>query len=123
MDKMIAYNPIETSYNMLYFRVTHMGSGPVLRRIDIGTTNNVEYKLTQGNISASTNYPTLFLAELYRDKPENQFGGDTPEAKRSNLWFPAGDAVVLSNTETEVSATYGDTWYQRYDCLKTYPFA
>lgn len=122
MDKMIAYNPIEESYSTLYFRVTHMGSGPVLRRIDIGTTNNVEYKLTQDNISASTDYPTLFLAELYRDRPENQFGGDTPEAKRSNLWFPAGDAVALSDAATKVSATYGDTWYQRYDCLKTYPF-
>lgn len=122
MDKMIAYNPIEESYSTLYFRVTHMGSGPVLRRIDIGTTNNVEYKLTQDNISASTDYPTLFLAELYRDRPENQFGGDTPEAKRSNLWFPAGDVVALSDAATKVSATYGDTWYQRYDCLKTYPF-
>lgn len=30
--------------------------------------------------------------------------------------------MSLKDTDTVISATYGDTWYQRYDCLKTYPF-
>lgn len=122
VGKKVLYHPIESTYSSLYFIVTYISGGPVLRLFDIGSTSSAEYKLTQGNVIADTQYPTLFLAELYRDKPKNQFGGDTDEAKRNNLWFPAGDSVILGDTETNVSATYGDTWYQRYDCLKTYPF-
>lgn len=61
------------------------------------------------------------------------FGGDTDEALRHNIWCPAGDSVYLRHQEDdgsysaeaqEVTLTFdqGDTWYQRYDCLKTYPF-
>lgn len=107
----VVYQPIEDAYKSLYFTVTYRGSGAVLVRLDVGTTSSLEYKVNQGNIATSTNYPTLFLAELYRDKPENQFGGDTTEARRNNLWFPAGDTVSLSDAATNVSATYGDTWY------------
>lgn len=120
-NKSIAYKPIESQYSSMYFEVTYKGSGPVLRRLST-TSDNISYNISQGNIIANTNYPTLFLAELYRDKPDNQFGGESPEAIRNNLWFPAGEPVVLEESNTTVKAVYGDTWYQRYDCLKTYPF-
>ena len=122
MDKGIVYTPVESQFGQMYFRVTYMGGGPVLRKMDFGSTSDLEYNISQGNVSAYTKYPSLFLAELYRDRPDNQFGGDSKEAKRNNLWFPAGEPVVLKDTGTRVYATYGDTWYQRYDCLKTYPF-
>lgn len=64
--------------------------------------------------------PFLFLAELRRkDKPDNMFGGNTEEALRGNLWIPAGKATELKDPITFI---YGDTYYQRYDCLKTYAF-
>jgi hypothetical protein len=52
-------------------------------------------------------------------------------AIQSNLWYPAGPAVQIGRTvdgtatgdgHTEIPYWYGDTYYQRYDCLKTYPF-
>lgn len=73
----------------------------------------------------------LWLGELYRDNVENRFGGSTPEALEDNTWFPAGEPVSLYNysgdipvakTEVEVPYTQGDTYFQRYDCLKTYPY-
>lgn len=67
--------------------------------------------------------PTLYMAELYRDAiPSTDFGGTTDEAKQSNLWIPAGEAVTIEEGGTTVHYDYGDTWYQRYDCLKTYPY-
>ena len=60
------------------------------------------------------------MAELRRkSKPDNMFGGDTDEALRSNSWIPAGPSVSL---DSPIEFKYGDTYYQRYDCLKTYAF-
>lgn len=64
----------------------------------------------------------MLIGELIRKRISNKFGGDTEEAKRQNLWFPSGDPIVISEGETLVPFEYGDTWYSRYDCLKTYPF-
>lgn len=68
----------------------------------------------------STLPPFLYLAELVKkEKPDNMFNGDTDEALQDNLWIPAGNPVALTE---EIQFTFGDTYYQRYDCLKTYPF-
>lgn len=73
-------------------------------------------------------YSYLWLGELYKDV-SNRFGGTSRNAVRANAWLPAGDAVNLQdgdgNEMDDVALfwTNGDTYYQRYDCLKTYPFA
>lgn len=68
---------------------------------------------------------TLYLSELYREQnPDTDYSGTSDEALQSNLWIVAGDAVILnSNKDTVVYYDYGDTWYTRYDCLKTYAYA
>lgn len=75
-------------------------------------------------------YPTygyLWLGELYNDDSNLdsvRFGGQTEEAFENNNWLPAGDVVKLGSTngETDLIWIEGDTFYQRYDCLKTYPY-
>ena len=72
-------------------------------------------------------YPYLWLGELYRNQEDvvNAFGGTTEEALQSNIWIPIGEPVDLSEAVDDtlnLTAIYGDTWYQKYDCLKTYPF-
>lgn len=65
----------------------------------------------------------LFLGELYRDTIDNRFGGNTEEAYENNTWVPAGEPVeLIDNNLMTLIADRGDTFYQRYDCLKTYPF-
>ena len=64
----------------------------------------------------------LLIGELKHRNVINKFGGKSEEAKKSNLWIPAGDPVLLEGDELRVPYQYGDTWYARYDCLKTYPF-
>lgn len=76
---------------------------------------------------SGTLYPSYLLwGEIRRKTPlpaSVKFGGNTPEALRENLWFPASEAVDIEpNKAADVKFEWGDTWYSRYDCLKTYPF-
>ncbi|MDE5830406.1 MAG: hypothetical protein K2H53_01635, partial [Clostridia bacterium] len=66
----------------------------------------------------------MWIAEICRKSVVNKFGGNTDEAKRANVWYPAGDPIPLPDDSNDISIPfmYGDTWYERYDCLKTYPF-
>lgn len=65
-----------------------------------------------------------WLAELYRDNVANRFGGDTEEALANNVWHVAGPAVdIQPDTTMSIDCLGGDTFYQRYDHLKTYPYA
>lgn len=71
-------------------------------------------------LSSLTSSASLYLAELRQDPGELRYGGKTEEALRNNLWIPAGPAKNISDSKIEW--IWGDTWFQRYDCLKTYPF-
>ena len=70
----------------------------------------------------------LFIGELTRDfgteaeRKKVMFGGDTDYALKNNLWYPAGNEVLLGSSDLILEVTEGDTYYQRYDCLKTYPY-
>lgn len=78
--------------------------------------------------SGKTPYDFLWLGELYRDvPPSTRFGGDGRQAILANNWVVAGDAKDITFRDSTVidptiKWTEGDTYYQRYDCLKTYPF-
>lgn len=56
------------------------------------------------------------------------FGGSSSDAKMENLWLPCGEPVDLLDvngnvkSDIEFEYSYGDTYYQRWDCLKTYAF-
>lgn len=71
-------------------------------------------------LSSLTSSASLYLAELRQDPGKLRYGGKTEEALRNNLWIPAGPAKNISDSKVEW--IWGDTWFQRYDCLKTYPF-
>lgn len=73
-------------------------------------------------------YGWLWLGEIYNDSVPNRFGGNTEEAFENNQWLPCGESVSLIDgngiPKSLVSIAWieGDTYYQRYDHLKTYPF-
>ena len=73
-------------------------------------------------LEAST--PGLPMFEIVREYDSDTiFGGTGKDALHSNLWIPAGEPIDINRSDkTTVTYVYGDTWYQRYDCLKTYPF-
>lgn len=65
----------------------------------------------------------LPLVNLVRDVPINLFGGKSPEAIKDNLWLVGSEPVDLEDTKSNIVYDRGDTYYQRYDCLKTYAYA
>lgn len=68
----------------------------------------------------------LYIGELYRDQLSDMFGGNTPQAYEQNTWLPCGEPINIydeqGDLKTEVTVEYseGDTFLQRYDCIKTY---
>lgn len=77
---------------------------------------------------SSIQHGWLWLGELYNDNVQNRFGGQTEEAFENNVWLPCGDPISLVDTNNGVKSSVtikweeGDTYYQRYDHIKTYPF-
>ena len=84
----------------------------------------------RGPISAvsSIQHGWLWLGELYNGNVQNRFGGQTEEAFENNTWLPCGDPISLVDTNNGVKSSItirweeGDTYFQRYDHIKTYPF-
>lgn len=69
-------------------------------------------------------YGYLWMGEYYRNPPHklsNLFGGDSEEALANNKWYVAGDSENIKDGLIECTFKEGDTYYQRYDCLKTVP--
>lgn len=88
------------------------------------TIRNSQKELDIRNFS-SKDCSFLLLGEIYRPDSDilNRFGGDSEAAIKNNKWQIAGDIVNLigdASDNIELKWTYGDTFYQRYDCLKTY---
>lgn len=67
----------------------------------------------------------FIVGEFYRDNVVNRFGGNSEEAKANNIWHIAGDATTIDKVTSRFSieCNQGDTYYQRYDHIKTYPYA
>lgn len=103
-----------TNYYITYFEaVLNLNGEVVLQQVDLSGSNETHVKQDSLGISLPQ-YSYLYMAELYRDNVVNAFG-----RVEDNLWLPAGEPVNLNST---IKFTIGDTWYQRYDCLKTYPY-
>lgn len=84
-----------------------------------GSTVDESYQYNSTDLAIPTQDSYLLLAELRRKEVlPNRFGGDSTE---DNLWLPAGEPVKL-NEDSVIEYTFGDTYYQRYDCLKTYSY-
>ena len=89
-----------------------------------GDTVGVTATNIDSNIQFNPNYSYLWLGELYKDVT-NAFGGNSDAALRANKWVVGGPSVAITeNNKTNIPLTWtdGDTYYQRYDCLKTYAY-
>ena len=67
----------------------------------------------------------VLIAELYRNVPASQrFGGTSEDALLNNQFLPCGESVLLTNITSDIVliGDIGDTYYMRYDNLKTYPY-
>lgn len=70
----------------------------------------------------------VFIGEIYQDFPDpatdTRYGGTSKAAIQNNRFIPAGplyDISSISQSRT-ILANRGDTYFQRWDCLKTKPY-
>ena len=140
----IAFNYTSDMKQVILPAITWGYSGTVVNKVDkvlgdakmpwdnscIGVYQDV-IRFTSSN--GLDGFGFLWLAELYNDNVENRFGGIEPEAWENNIWLPAGepkslidgydtDGNPIPKSHLNVTYTEGDTYFQRYDCLKTYPY-
>lgn len=77
-----------------------------------------------GNQMAATdnNIPLVEITRKYN--ADTMYGGTSDEALQAATWIPCGPVVSLGPSESGTSLNYkwGDTYFQRFECLKTYPF-
>lgn len=70
----------------------------------------------------------LPIVEITRSIDDNTvFGGTSKDALMENNWIPCGEPQLLTNVTSGdgkvfFECIYGDTYFQRWDCMKTYPF-
>lgn len=85
----------------------------------------VNSNILNNHVSTASNPSTLAIIEV-RQSPTQPFGGTSEDALKENVWLPCGESVSLDNVRNgyvEFYYDYGDTYYQRYDCLKTYAWS
>ena len=75
--------------------------------------------------SYSTNLPYYFIGELYKDtaSSDDRYGGNTQAALENNRFIPISERYSLNNSSVSLIGTQGDTYFQRWDCLKTEPYS
>ena len=89
--------------------------------------NECKQDARAGSLSESDSY--LLIGEIYDDFSENdtRYGGITESSVQSNRFIPAGPARGIENfsigEEGIVYGNQGDTYFQRWDCVKTKPYS
>lgn len=68
-------------------------------------------------------HPYLFIGELVKQYVDydNWLGGTTQQALEQLTWNICSLKIPINLYDIQIYKTWGDTYYQRWDCLKTYP--
>ena len=102
-----------------------IASGRYTYGAEVGLQRYIDFpiKYTQScisnNILSSPGAPYLFIGELYYDlKPKDLYNGFNTATMDNLVWYPVSPVTPIGE---DVKRMSGDTYYQRWDCLKTYP--
>ena len=96
-------------------------------RVKYKSTPHLVALLSKGSSATSgifnTSIRALPLVEVGRVyNADTLYGGRSSDALKSNIWVPISDPVTLAETGITLTSNRGDTYFQRYECLKTYAF-
>lgn len=124
-------NPGRSFSSILYYDYQKevMGYGNIL---PLGTKGNTASSIEE---SPEVNYPlrpVWWIVDIVNNSVKSQYGGQikengilkaTEESLLSNVWIPCGEPVDIRNNDSQIvlEATEGDTFVQRYNCLRIYP--
>lgn len=114
-------------YNISTKTLIESGDLPIIKKPSTITDYTSQLSFSLRNSSDSSivkQFPSyVLIGELYKDILNDSPNEPSIEEQKALLWVPASDAVSIdSDDETSILFRYGDTFYTRYDCIKTYPF-
>ena len=89
-----------------------------------GAKQIYEWTAGSGEFDPAASAGKVSIVEIRRDYDKNViFGGTTTDAFQAATWIPCGPVVdVNPNQDTIIEFKWGDTYFQRYECLKTYSY-
>ena len=88
--------------------------------------DNPGFSLGENNSLIANGDRYLYIGEIYRDYTGNEYGGTSTAAIQNNKFVVAGPQVAINALRagnTALKADRGDTYFQRWDCLKTKPYS
>ena len=93
-------------------------------RMKYKSSPHLVFKLPTGQNLSGYGQNSLPIIDIIRTVDTDViFGGKSADAFRENIWLPCGEPEnLVSGVGCTIKYSYGDTYYQRYDCLKTYAF-
>lgn len=94
-------------------------------KINSLVTNGVYTKTFENGKFTVLSEGEVPIIEVFKEYSKDViFGGTSDEALQAATWIPCGPPVSFDadTTSVEVNFKWGDTYFQRYECLKTYPF-
>lgn len=89
--------------------------------VNLGKLSDISPETIFHNAKASC----MPLVEIYKDRnAKTLYGGTSDDAMMALNWIPCGPAVSFDDntTGTLLEFKWGDSYVQRFECLKTYPF-
>lgn len=111
------------------------------KTIELGKANEgvrIKYKSTPHFIASTNDGINIFSIQRtdtesvvdslplvdITDSSDNKilYGGTSTDALKANKWIPISEPVLLNSNGTLIESDRGDTWYQRYECLRIYPY-
>lgn len=88
-----------------------------------GSSTYIETHLGWNIDAQYSDYPSIYIAELYKDYDSaTAYGGQTEYALKNNTFIPISRRYSLNGGNLYYGVE-GDTYFQRWDCLKTEPYA
>lgn len=112
--------------NYYNFTVDETGKGSITS-YSLPTVQSVQDILENSlkNVSGNFEYNYIFIGEIYREfqegESDSRYGGISEAAIENNVFIPISKDFPIQNS-TVITGTEGDTFFQRWDCVKTYPF-
>lgn len=113
-DNLIVYNSVDNKY----YKVESTSIEEVI--------SNSGFGIYAKSLPEYSSYPHVLIGELFIDyskiAPENdpRYGGISESAVNSNVFIPIGNGKA---DDSIIIGSDGDTYLQRWDCLKTYAFS
>lgn len=78
----------------------------------------------QHYVNGNDQTPFLLLGEMFREANGSEYGGNSEYALQSNRFLPISEIIDLDTFWKDgIQGTEGDAFFQRWDCVKTYPFS